>query len=141
MPNIAPELIHVAVGIIFNASDEVLIALRDEDKHQGGLWEFPGGKVEAGESVTEALSRELQEELNLQVLDSSPLLEIEHNYGDKQVKLDVWQVDEFRGKASGMEGQPICWVGLENLQDYQFPDANRKIVSFLLELNNRKTSP
>lgn len=140
MPNIAPEQIHVAVGIILNPSREVLIALRDEGKHQGGLWEFPGGKVEAGESVTEALSRELEEELNLQVIKSSPLLEIEHNYGDKQVRLDVWQVDEFHGEASGAEGQPICWVRIENLQDFQFPDANREIVSFLLELNNRKTS-
>lgn len=133
MPNIAPEQIHVAVGIILNVSGEVLIALRDRDKHQGGLWEFPGGKVEAGESVSEALRRELQEEVNLHVLKSSPLLTIEHNYGDKQVRLDVRQVDEFHGEASGMEGQPICWVELENLQDYQFPDANRAIVSFLLE--------
>ena len=132
MPNTAPEQIHVAVGIILNVSGEVLIALRDQDKHQGGLWEFPGGKVEAGESVSEALSRELHEELNLQVLSSSPLIEIEHNYGDKQVKLNVWQVDKFQGQAYGKEGQPIIWVGLENLQNYKFPEANLEIVSFLL---------
>ena len=138
MPNTAPEsamssLIHVAVGIIRNIQGEVLIALRDQKKHQGGLWEFPGGKVEAGESVIEALKRELHEELGLELISSSPLLEVEHNYGDKLVRLDVWEVENFQGTASGMEGQPIKWVGLEELQNYQFPAANIEIVSFLLE--------
>ncbi|PCJ40675.1 MAG: 8-oxo-dGTP diphosphatase MutT [SAR86 cluster bacterium] len=125
--------LHVAVGIIRNELEEVLIALRDKRQHQGGLWEFPGGKVEAGESVSMALSRELQEELGLQVLSSSPLLKVEHDYGDKQVLLDVWQVDSFQGKATGKEGQPICWVGLKELKNYQFPQANHEIIHFLLE--------
>jgi 8-oxo-dGTP diphosphatase len=128
-----PEPIHVAVGIIRNEMGEVLIALREKNKHQGGLWEFPGGKVEAGESLSVALSRELLEELDLQVLRSSPLLKVEHDYGDKQVLLDVWLVDRFQGEAKGKEGQAICWVGLKELKNYQFPQANHEIVSFLLE--------
>ncbi|MDG2089577.1 MAG: 8-oxo-dGTP diphosphatase MutT [Gammaproteobacteria bacterium] len=138
MPNTAPEsamssLVHVVVGIIRNIQGEVLIALRDQKKHQGGLWEFPGGKVEAGESVIEALKRELQEELGLELISSFPLLEVEHNYGDKLVRLDVWEVESFQGAASGKEGQPIKWVELEELQNYQFPEANIEIVTFLLE--------
>ncbi|MDC1436084.1 8-oxo-dGTP diphosphatase MutT [Gammaproteobacteria bacterium] len=126
-----PEILHVAVGIIRNDKGEVLIALRDKNQHQGGLWEFPGGKVEAGENLAVALSRELQEELDLEVLSSSPLLKVEHDYGDKQVLLDVCLVESFQGKAKGKEGQAICWVSLKELENYQFPQANREIVRFL----------
>jgi len=133
MLNTAPEHIHVAVGIVRNNSGEVLIAFRDQHKHQGGLWEFPGGKVELGESVSTALSRELEEELNLEVLHASPLLKIEHDYGDKKVLLDVWQVEEFQGQARGMEGQTIRWITPEKLPDYEFPAANLEIVNFILK--------
>ncbi len=128
-----PEILHVAVGIIRNDQGEVLIALRDKKQHQGGLWEFPGGKVEAGESLDTALRRELQEELDLEVLSSSPLLKIEHDYGDKQVLLDVCLVESFQGKVKGKEGQAICWVSLKELVNYQFPRANQEIIRFLLE--------
>lgn len=131
MLNIVPEQIHVAVGIIRNEFGEVLIAFRDQSKHQGGLWEFPGGKVEEDESVNAALSRELYEELNLQVLSSTPLILVEHDYGDKQVLLDVWQVDEFQGNLRGVEGQKINWVGLQELHNFEFPKGNLKIVSYL----------
>ena len=133
MQNTALEPIHVAVGIIRNSQGEILIAFRDKNKHEGGLWEFPGGKVEAEESVIEALKRELLEELGLEVIRSSPLLEIQHNYSGKYVRLDVWEVEEFQGEARGMEGQPVSWVGLEQLPNYEFPEANLKIISFLLE--------
>ena len=123
--------VHVAVGIIRNENDEILIALRSEDKHQGGLWEFPGGKVEYGESVVEALGRELREELDLQILGASPLLMIEHDYGDKPVLLDVWAVNGFQGRASGMEGQELKWVAADKLKNYDFPGANLQIVDFL----------
>ena len=134
MPNTEPEFVHVAVGIVRNQAGEVLIAFRDHKKHQGGLWEFPGGKVETGEGIEHALARELKEELNLQVLDSSPLLKIEHDYGDKKVLLDVRQVDSFLGEASGMEGQAIKWVKTKELVDYDFPVANLEIVSFLADV-------
>ncbi len=124
--------LHVAVAIIRNQGGQVLIALRDKNKHQGGLWEFPGGKVEAGESVSEALARELEEELDLQVKSSTPLLKIEHDYEDKKVLLDVSEVLEYQGEARGLEGQPINWVKLEQLEQYQFPEANLAIVKFLL---------
>ncbi|MAY02276.1 MAG: 8-oxo-dGTP diphosphatase MutT [Gammaproteobacteria bacterium] len=127
------KAVHVAVGIVFNDQQQVLIAFRSKDKHQGGLWEFPGGKVEADESVEQALERELAEEINLQISALRPLLKIDHDYGDKQVCLDVWQVLEFSGDARGMEGQAINWVSLEELNDYEFPAANRAIVDCLRE--------
>lgn len=133
MLNTVPERIHVAVGIVRNESGDLLIAFRDKNKHQGGLWEFPGGKIEKGESANAALSRELEEELNLKVLNSSPLLKIEHDYGDKRVLLDVWQVEEFKGQARGMEGQTIRWIAPQKLPDYEFPAANLEIVNFILK--------
>jgi 8-oxo-dGTP diphosphatase len=120
--------IHVAAGIILNAAGQVLLALRPSHKHQGGLWEFPGGKVEPGESVQVALRRELHEELNLEVGDCSPFVLIDHDYGDKQVRLDVWLVTSHRGAVHGKEEQQIAWVAIEELGNYRFPAANQGIV-------------
>src|SRR5690606_11205799 len=102
---------------------------RPLDKHQGGLWEFPGGKVEAGESVQVALARELLEELGIEVTRAQPLIQVRHDYPDKQVLLDVWQVLAFRGEAHGAEGQPLAWVTASELDGFEFPAANRPIVS------------
>ena len=120
--------IHVAVGVIVNEAKEILIALRPKQSHQGGLWEFPGGKVEDGETVEVALSRELNEELGLIVSSCRPLLTIHHEYADKRVVLDVCWVEEFVGVANGREGQPIRWVTAEELSEYRFPAANHDII-------------
>lgn len=127
------QIVHVAVGIIRNPEKQVLIAYRDVQKHQGGLWEFPGGKVETGERVQDALSRELSEELALAVDTGSlrPLLQVEHDYGDKQVLLDIWEVRQYSGNAEGKEGQEIRWVPVQELSDYEFPAANLPIVNLL----------
>lgn len=130
MPNTEPEtIIHVAVGVILNAENRILIALRPEDTHQGGLWEFPGGKVECHETVESALDRELFEELGLRVTACKPLTKIQHDYTDKSVLLDVWWVNQFEGVAEGKEGQPLRWVSAEELSDYRFPAANKPIIS------------
>lgn len=120
--------VHVAVGVIVNTHGEILISRRHVDSHQGGLWEFPGGKVERGESVAEALRRELREELGIDVLASRALLEVHHDYVDKQVLLDVWLIDRFSGQAVGREGQPLCWCSPAELANYDFPAANEPIV-------------
>jgi 8-oxo-dGTP diphosphatase len=122
------NLIHVAVGVIVDQENNILIALRPDNTHQGGLWEFPGGKVELNENVEQALARELYEELAISVLTSRPLIKIQHDYGDKSVLLDVWWVEKFTGLAEGKEGQPIRWVNVNTLLDYQFPAANVEIV-------------
>jgi 8-oxo-dGTP diphosphatase len=130
------QTVHVAVGIIRNPAQQILIAFRNKQKHQGGLWEFPGGKVEAGESVQHALGRELLEELALEVDIGSllPILQVEHDYGDKQVLLDIWEVRQYSGEAQGKEGQEIRWVDVLALRQYEFPAANLPIVNFLQNL-------
>ena len=134
MPNTAVKLVHVAVGVICDADQRILIARRADHLHQGGLWEFPGGKVETGETVQEALVRELQEELAIAVAPEGcqPLTEIHHDYGDKAVLLDVWWVRQFSGEPQGAEGQPLQWVAPHTLNDYPFPAANRAIIDAIL---------
>ena len=120
--------LHVAVGVIKDSEGRVLISLRHDKAHQGGLWEFPGGKVEPGESVEQALARELKEELGISVLEIAPLIKVEHQYVDLKVLLDVWLVTLFSGQPVGREGQDILWVNPENLADYSFPAANASII-------------
>lgn len=88
------KLLHVAVGVIVGSDGKILIAKRPQTTHQGGLWEFPGGKVDTGESVQQALARELKEELAIDVITSEPLIQIRHHYPDKSVLLDVYK-DSF----------------------------------------------
>lgn len=127
-----PKLIHVAAAVILNAQGQILLARRPEDKHQGGLWEFPGGKVEPREPVVEALARELDEELGIQITTARPLIQIPHHYPDKSVLLDVYEVSAFEGEAYGREGQPIAWVDRSELASYEFPAANKPIVAAAL---------
>ncbi|MDU9410712.1 Nudix family hydrolase [Pseudomonas solani] len=121
--------VHVAAAVIRGADGRVLIARRPDDKHQGGLWEFPGGKVEEGEAVQVALSRELEEELGIRVSSARPLIQVHHDYPDKQVLLDVWEVSAFTGEPHGAEGQPLAWVTEQELADYEFPAANQPILA------------
>jgi 8-oxo-dGTP diphosphatase len=124
--------IHVAVGVIVREG-QVLIARRPDHVHQGGLLEFPGGKVEPEESVQAALVREIAEETGLRIpLESlQPVIGIRHDYGDKRVFLDVWRTDQAQGEARGREGQSIDWVSPDNLRDEDFPAANRPIIRAL----------
>ncbi|WP_122745705.1 Nudix family hydrolase [Pseudomonas viridiflava] len=121
--------IHVAAAVIRGADGKILIAKRADSQHQGGLWEFPGGKVEEGEPVETALGRELQEELGIVVTAARPLIKIQHDYSDKHVLLDVWEVSAFTGEPHGAEGQPLVWASSRELANYDFPAANRPIVA------------
>ena len=123
----------VAVGVIFNEKTQVLIAKRQEGSHLAGLWEFPGGKVETGETVTQALSRELNEEIGIIIHDPKPLTVIHQTYPEKEVILDVWQINQFTGTPKGKEGQPILWVHPHCLSDFSFPPANQGILNKLKE--------
>ncbi|MCK9505331.1 MAG: Nudix family hydrolase [Porticoccaceae bacterium] len=120
--------IHVIAAVIRDRQNRILIAKRPEHVHQGGLWEFPGGKLEADEPRFDGLVRELHEELGITVTQARPLLDIRHDYPDKSVRLDVWLVTGFDGEAHGAEGQPVRWVAASELDDYAFPAANAPIV-------------
>jgi len=125
------SLIHVAVGVLLNEVRDVLVARRHELSHQGGLWEFPGGKLEAGESVEEGLRREFREEVGVEIHHAYPLRKIRHDYGDKSVLLDVWRIDGFAGQPRGLEGQPVEWRPVSHLQASDFPAANAPIIEAL----------
>jgi 8-oxo-dGTP diphosphatase len=123
--------VHVAAAAIVDASDQVLVSRRHASAHQGGLWEFPGGKLEPRESPTAALKRELHEELGIRPLSMRPLIRISHDYDDKSVLLDTWRVDDYAGVATSREGQPLQWVPIADLDATQFPAANRGIIKAL----------
>lgn len=122
-------VMHVVAAVISNNEGQVFIAKRPDDKHQGGLWEFPGGKLEQGETPEQGLARELEEELGIVVKHCSPLIRFRHDYPDKSVLLDVWRVDAFTGEAHGREGQETAWVSVAELDKYEFPVANKPIIT------------
>jgi 8-oxo-dGTP diphosphatase len=124
-------LIQVAAAIILSEG-KVFLAKRAEYLHQGGLWEFPGGKCEASESPEQALIRELQEEIA--ITPKNPVLfeSVTHDYGDKKVSLSFFLVELFDGVAQGNEGQKVAWFDLSELAELDFPEANRQVVNRLL---------
>lgn len=131
-----PKSVRVAVGVItsIDAHNQTLYFLtkRLDNAHQGGKWEFPGGKVDKGETIAQALARELKEEINIEVLSCQPLIIIHHDYGDKKVCLEVFIVDNYMGEPSAQEGQEESWFALEQFENLEFPKANEAIIAKLL---------
>lgn len=123
--------VEVSAGIIVRDS-KILLAQRAAKAHQGGKWEFPGGKLDAGETATQALVRELHEELGISVDEAEPALTLTHDYADKRVTLHVFWVWQFLGEPRGIEGQPVQWVAARDLTQFEFPDANAPIVEACL---------
>jgi len=131
------KVVHVAVGVVvqdtMQGKGKYFLTKRLANVHQGNKWEFPGGKVEKGESVAQALSRELKEEIAIEVLSCQPLIVIEHQYTDKKVCLNVFIVDNYLGEPSAQEGQGQGWFSLAQLQELDFPEANQAIISELIK--------
>lgn len=127
----AERVVHVVAAALVNADGAVLLQQRAADAHQGGLWEFPGGKLELGESRWNGLVRELNEELGITAQSARPLIAVRHDYPDRRVLLDVWRVDRWRGDPQPLEGQPLDWVRPQRLGDYALPAADRPVVSAL----------
>jgi len=128
--------IRVAVAVIINQQDQILISKRSPEQHQGNKWEFPGGKVEEGESSHQALCREIREELGIELASATRITDVIHHYqdekhGSKKVFLDVFEVRSWSGEPEGREGQPLCWVEKHELNNYDFPDANTEILRLL----------
>lgn len=124
------KVVNVAVGVVLR-NNACFICKRSANQHQGGKWEFPGGKVEDGETPESALARELKEEIGIECIQFKPLITIEHDYSDKLVKLFTYIVSEFDGEPKGLEGQPFKWVAVESLSELEFPDANTPIITAL----------
>lgn len=120
--------VHVAAGVLRDPQGRVLVTRRAEHRHQGGLWEFPGGKIEPGETAAAALARELDEELGVAVAGSRPLIRVPYRYPDRTVCLEVREVTRFSGEPRGREGQPLRWLAPEALDAAEFPAANRPII-------------
>ena len=123
--------IHVVVGIIRNKSNQVLIAERPAHTYKGGLWEFPGGKIEIDESALTALERELHEELGIHIEAAHNWFSFEYDYVDRLVLLDIWEVTHFSGVPHGAEGQKVKWVEIKDLNQFEFPAGNKIILEKL----------
>lgn len=122
--------IEVAIGII-RRNDQILIARRRKNDSLGGYWEFPGGKVEPGETVEAALLRELIEELDLTCVIRETLEPFEHKYPQATVRLHPFIVEPTAGEAKPLDSDEIRWVGVDELLDYRFPSANADLLQKL----------
>ena len=128
-----PSVINVVADIIYNDDrSHILLSLRKPEQHQGGLWEFPGGKIESLEPQREALDRELKEELNIQPGSASFYIDVLHQYNDKQVHLWFWEVFDIQGTVEAREQQEWRWWQIRELQGLDFPKANQPVVERLL---------
>jgi mutator protein MutT len=135
--------IHVAAAVLFDRRGRILIAQRPAGKHLAGSWEFPGGKIEPGETRTAALGRELKEELGVTIEHPRPLLRLRHAYPYGEVLLDVWVVRRYRGEPRGLDGQALQWCSRRELPDVELLPADQPIVDALRlpERLRQATSP
>ena len=122
---------HVVAGVIRDDRGRILVSRRHDDSHQGGLWEFPGGKLKLNEEPSAGLARELAEELGIRVKRAHPLVAVRHDYPDRTVLLDVWEIEEFEGDPAGLEQQPLRWVRPDELLQLEMPPADQPVVKLL----------
>lgn len=121
----------VAAALV--AGGRVLIAERPQGKHMAGRWEFPGGKLAGQESESQALVRELREELGVELIEGRPMMRLTHPYADRTVQLSLWVVERFRGEPRGLEGQALKWVEPARLPEQDILEADRPFIAALVE--------
>ncbi|OCG06613.1 8-oxo-dGTP diphosphatase [Gilliamella sp. wkB178] len=128
---------EIAVGIIRSQNCQIFITQRGEDSHLAGFWEFPGGKVEPGETPFQTLQREIAEEVDIHIHVAQFLKQFEHRYDDRDITIHAYLVEEWDGVPFAKEGQPSRWIDQEDLNADEFPDANRPIIEMLKNLDKQ----
>lgn len=124
----------MVAAALYDEDGRVLIAERPAGKHMAGRWEFPGGKVSAGESEAQALARELREELGVAVIASRPFMRLTHSYPDRDVELSMWIVEDFDGEPRSLDAQRLKWVPPGRLVEEDILEADRPFVAALSRL-------
>ena len=140
MPLTSPSLPHkqIGVAVINNSQGQILIDRRKQSGEMGGLWEFPGGKIEPGETVEECIEREIKEELDIEIAVGDRLTTITHNYETFKVTLYIHDCQYIGGEPQPLECEEILWVKPEQINQYQFPAANIQIVSLIQQRGTTK---
>lgn len=133
------RLLLVAAAVLLDGDGRVLLAQRPQGKSLAGLWEFPGGKIEAGERPEAALARELHEELGIVVAtsDLKPTGFASHAYEDFHLLMPVWRTRIWQGEPTSREGQQLAWVPVADLEQYPMPPADIPLISLLNALNGQ----
>jgi len=124
----------IGVAVIWNQQGKILIDRRRPEGLMGGLWEFPGGKLEPGETVQDCIKREIQEELAIGVEIGDHLITIDHTYSQFHVTLNVYHCRHQSGEPQLIECDEIRWVTVDELPSYEFPVANLQIIQALKEI-------
>jgi len=120
------------VAAIIRKDDKILITLRPDNVHLARLWEFPGGKVEAGESLQMALRREIREELGIEIRVDDKLLTLDYDYPTRSVRLHFFYCAVIDGDAQPLKVADLQWVNPQDLGDYEFPPADAELINVLL---------
>lgn len=122
--------IHVVAALIWHRDDRrrFLIAQRQKGKHLEDYWEFPGGKLEAGETPWQGLQRELDEEINIRPISATQYIQVYYRYPDRNILLDTWLVESYRGEIEAREQQLLKWIDVAQADDYRFPPADIPIL-------------
>jgi 8-oxo-dGTP diphosphatase len=136
MPDAAKPIVLVAAVALIDADGRVLLAERPEGKHLAGMWEFPGGKVQPGETPEAALIRELDEELGISTHESclAPFTFASHSYENFHLLMPLYVCRKWQGIVSSREGQRLKWVRPAQLSDYPMPPADKPLVAMLRDL-------
>jgi mutator protein MutT len=127
----SPTEIHVIAGAVRDAQGRVLIAQRPRGRHMAGRWEFPGGKLGSGEDSFAGLKRELAEELGISVREARPLIRLRHDYPDRRVMLEAWQVTSYEGEPKALDSQALAWARPDELPALDMLEADLAIVTAL----------
>ena len=127
--------ILVVAAALYDAAGRVLIAQRPPGKHMAGRWEFPGGKVDAGEGERAALARELREELGVELVAARPFMRLTHAYEERDVELSLWMVEQFSGEPRSLDAQALKWVAPAELGSEDILEADRPFIEALRALS------